>query len=132
MRLDKEILTAKGKLASEDVKTFSEIVSALVDSWNITKPPDLMIANRMVSTWMKMRRVEDLMSKYDLFFEQTDSHGNLVGININQLAYYLKSLESDFRSYYKVLQSNCGKATDDAVQDFHDFLNAKPVKKKKK
>ena len=121
----KALTKAGGKLASADEKTYKEIVTALVKDWKITKTPELMMVNRMVSTWMKMQRVEELMKEYDLFFEKRDEHGTLVGINMNQLAFYLKSLESDFRNYYKALTS--GKSVKTEEKDFHDFINVTPT-----
>ena len=121
----KALEKAGGKLPSEDQKTYKEIVNALVADWKIKKTPELMMVNRMVSTWMKMKRVEELMKDYDLFFEKRDETGKLVGVNMNQLAFYLKSLESDFRNYYKALTA--GKSVTTEEKDFHDFINVKAV-----
>ena len=112
---------AGGKLAAEDDKTYKEIVKALISDWKIDKVPEIMMVNRMVSTWMKMRRVEELMLDYDLFYEKRDNDGNLIGVNMNQLAFYLKSLESDFRNYYKALTSGKSVNTEEKT-DFHDFI----------
>ena len=120
------LIKPTGKLPSKDEKTYTDIVGRLIDTWGITKAPEVMLVNRMVSTWMKMRRVEVLMGQYDLFFEQRDKSGVLTGVNMNQLAYYLKSLESDFRAYYRLLAQKKGG---DVPKDFHDFLNDKGEKK---
>ena len=124
----KALMKAGGKLATEDEKTFTEITSKLIEVWDIKRPQEVMLVNRFVSTWMKMLRIEELMGKYDLFFEQKDKDGALIGIKINQLAYYLKSLESDFRNYYKVIQGDKAAAqTADGPKDFGAFLEAKKV-----
>jgi hypothetical protein len=116
-----DLSKAEGKLPSEDTDKFEEIMGLLIANWHIERPQEIMLVNRMVSTWMKMRKVESLIAKYDLYFEKTDKDGKVVGIDMNQLAYYLRVLESDFRNYYKVLQSReSGVPT--KVQDFGSYL----------
>ena len=125
IKLIKALTKAGGKLPSQDKKTYTELVNALIADWKIKKTPELMMVNRMVSTWMKMSRVEELMKEYDLFFERRDEHGTLIGVQMNQLAFYLKSLESDFRNYYKALTA--GKSIVTEEKDFHDFINMAPI-----
>lgn len=125
MELDKTdtfLMEPAGKLPAEDKKLFETIVTKLIDTWKITRPPEIMLANRMAATFMKMRRVEYLMTKYDLFFEKKNDDGSLRGIEVNGLAYYLKALEADFRNYYKVLQGNRGISEDKGPQNFIDLL----------
>lgn len=122
--------TAGGELPATDSDLFKEVVSSLILSWNIQRPQEIMLVNRMVATWMKMKKVEDMMTHYDLFFEKRNEKGDLIGVDINQMAYYLSKLESDFRAYYRTLQGKMPKV-DNEVKDFHDLLkSAKPVKKK--
>ena len=113
---------ADGKLAVNDEKTYKEIVSVLLATWDITKAPEVMLVNRMVSTWMKLRRVETLLGGYDLFFEKKDHTGTLTDIKINQLAYYLKSLDQDFRNYYTKITANINQG-DKSGPDLIDLMN---------
>jgi len=124
-KLQKALAKAGGKLATQDEDTFQEIVKGLIDNWSISRPQEVMLVNRMVSTWMKMRRVEELMSTYDLFFEQRDDKGNLNGINMNQLVFYLSKLDSDFRGYYRLLQGKRKVDGDNGPADFLEFIDGK-------
>lgn len=130
----KEVLTvAGGKLATEDEETFAELVGILIDNWKIKRPQEIMLVNRMVSTWMRIRKVEETLSRHHLFFEQKDEHGGLKGCTMNQMAYYLQSLDKEFRGYYKTLQGRT-LGVPDKVQDFGAWINdgAKKEKEKKK
>jgi len=121
------LMKANSKLPSEDKTTFTKISLALMDSWGLKRPQEIMLVNRMVATWMKMKKCEDLMAKYDLYFEKRDDKGNLIGITMNQLAFYLKSLEADFRNYYKTIQTNIPSQSQQGITDFKQFLDAKKV-----
>jgi hypothetical protein len=131
-KLGVALMACDGKLPSIDPKTHSTLVTALIDSWNISKAPDIMMVNRMVGTWMKMRRVEYLLGKYDLFFERRNDKGELIGIKMNEAAFYLKSLESDFRAYYKALDSRRGAGIQQKNTDFLEFIDVTPKKGVKK
>ena len=122
---------AKNKLPVALTPKISEekLLGMIIESWKLSSTQDLMLARKMVSCWKKMERVEEMLSKLDLYFERFDSKGNLSGVQINELAKYLQTLEADFRSYYKTLNNNQPKTQEDQIQDFQDFLrNAKPVK----
>jgi hypothetical protein len=103
-KIKNSLKEAEGKIPAEDSKKHLEIVNAVIKQWNLTRPVDVMSANRMVSTWMKMRYVESSLKKYGLFFEDVRD-GAVTRIRVNELAYYLKQLEADFRSYYRLLNS---------------------------
>ena len=127
---DKSMLRAKGKLPAADEKAFSKYIGAVIDQWNITRPVDVMIANRMVSTWMKMRYTEDCIDKYGMFFEDRDESGLVNRVRMNELAYYLKQLEADFRSYYRVLQTSCKMTEGGKAENFMDWLEVDDGKTK--
>ncbi len=111
-----------GKIPAKDKKTFSEVMNAVINQWGITTPSDIMVANRMVSTWMKMRYVESCIEKYGLFFEDA-KEGKVNRIRVNELAYYLKQLEADFRSYCRMLGNK--KDTKTAPTTFLEMLDGK-------
>ena len=127
--MTKSIKKAGSKLPSEAPNVFEEIVNELIDAWEIKDAPEIMVVNRMVATWMKMGKVEDFLKTQDLFFEQRDEYGVVTGVKINQLAQYLRTLEQEFRNYYKVLSAKMGKinAKSPETQDFLSFINAKKV-----
>ena len=101
--MSKGLTNPLGKIPAENEKEFKKIVNAMIKQWNLTRPVDIMTANRMVSTWMKMRYVESCLKKYGVFFEDYDTEGKLNRLRVNELAYYLKQLDADFRSYYRLL-----------------------------
>ena len=122
-----------GKLPVDDEKTFSTIVGALQNQWDITEPAELMLVNRMVSTFMKMKKVEAMLGEQDLYFEYFDDKGRIRDVRINNLATYLRNLESDFRAYYRSL--TLGKRDlslpPDAPKDIMELLREDADKSKK-
>jgi len=126
------LLKAKGKLPAGDQKEFGKIIGAVIDQWNLTQPVDIMMANRMVSTWMKMRYAENSLNKHGIYFEEKDQTGEIKRIKVNEMAYYLKQLEADFRSYYRLLQSKSPQGVE--TKSFLDFIEGgdNETKNKKK
>ena len=114
-----------GNVPSKSPELFKEIVEGIIEQWDIKAPVDIMSANRMVSAWMKMRYCEDCINKYGLFFEEKDSSGTINRIRMNELAYYLKQLDSEFRAYYRLLNSRYSlENKDDGPKDFFAYLDA--------
>ena len=130
MNTNQELRLASGKVPAEDPELFAKIVGAVIKQWDIREPVDVMAANRMVSCWMKMRYCEDVIKRYGMFFETEDQKGKLVGLKVNEMAYYLKQLEADFRSYYRLLNST-SPDEDKELPNFLDLISEKPKKKKK-
>lgn len=120
-RKNKTLMKAGGKMAVDDPKEFGNIIQAVIEQWSLSEPVDIMIANRMVGTWMKMRFAETCLEKYGPFFEEYDDLGKVNRVKVNEIAYYLKQLESDFRAYYRLLQTKApkGKSPD---MNFFDLL----------
>ena len=48
--------TVGGKMATDDPEQFKKIIEAVIHQWSLSEPVDIMIANRMVATWMKMKK----------------------------------------------------------------------------
>ena len=119
-----------GKLASKDEDLFAKIVGSLIESWGIVRPQEVMMVNRMVSTWMKMRKVENMLETYDIVFEERDKGGVLIGLAMNPLPAYLSKLDADFRGYYRALQGKIQQKEES--KDLIDVMNAVEVKVKKK
>jgi len=137
VEIDDSLMVPIGGLPAKNAEVFKKVVGSLIEAWGIVRPQEVMMVNRMVSTWMKMKRVEELMGKYDLFFEQRDKGGALVGVKLNELANYLSRLDADFRGYYRALQvkSRLETGKDGDLGDLIDLMNAKsvsPAKKKPK
>jgi|TARA_Y100000310_G_scaffold140352_2_gene139798 hypothetical protein len=116
-----ELKKAVGKIPADNKKEFLKIIEAVINQWGLTRPVDIMSANRMVSTWMKMRYIEECLLKYGMFFEENDQDGKLVRIKVNELSYYLKQLESDFRAYYRLLSQN-NKTEGNEKESFLDWI----------
>lgn len=95
-----------GVLPAADKKEFKQLLNCVIKQWSLTRPVDLMTANRMVTVWMRMRYVEDCIHRYGMFFEDKDDKGTTTNIRMNQLSFFLKQLEADFRSYYRLLSQN--------------------------
>lgn len=130
--VSKELEKAEGRIPADDPEKFSRIVGAVIQQWDLKKPVDIMTANRMVSSWMKMRYIETMIKKYGLFFERKDEMGRIHGLKVNELAYYLKQLEGDFRSYYRLLNTKNVNIDDGKPTDFMSWIDVSNKKKKKK
>lgn len=117
-------------LTVEEKNKWENMVASLVESFSITRAPELLLAQRMVSTWQKMQQVEVMLAHHPLVYEKKNLKGEAVAMKVNELAHYLKGLEADFRNYYKVLSG--GKEIDEENFDFKDMVDqAKKVKGKK-
>lgn len=123
-----DLTEAEGKIPAENKKQFKEIVNALLEQWNISKPAEIMLANRLVSSWMRMRYIETCLKKYGLFFEDMGDDGKVNRIRMNDLANYLRCLESDVRSYYRLLNQG-GQLEDTGPKDFMQWLDETDEKK---
>jgi len=120
----KNLLKPLGKIPAENTKEFKKIINAVIKQWGLSQPVEIMSANRLVSTWMKMRYVESCIKKYGLFFEDTDDCGKINRIRMNELAYYLKQLEADFRSYCRLLNVKRESSSDNPMT-FLEMLDGK-------
>jgi len=109
-------------LPSEKPREFGKILNAVIDQFGVLDPVDIMTANRMVSTWMKMRYVEEQLKKYGLFFENVSASGKLNGIKMNEMVYYLKQLDADFRAYFRLLSAGKPKQ-DQNPKSFMEWID---------
>ena len=131
-QISRELKRAEGRIPADDTEQFSRIVGAIIQQWDLKKPVDIMTANRMVSSWMKMRYIETMIKKYGLFFERKNELGEVVSIKVNELAYYLKQLEGDFRSYYRLLNTKNVTVDDGKPTDFMSWIQVENPKRRKK
>lgn len=129
--MSKDLTGVVGKIPADNTKQFSEIVGALVDQWELNKPADVMLANRLVSSWMKMKYMEGCLKKYGMFFEDVDLDGKTTRIRMNDMVNYLRNLEADVRSYYRLLNQK-GALEDTGPKDFMEWLDVTDEKTKKK
>jgi len=127
-KLKNELMKGTGDLPAENEKEFARIVEAVIDHWKLSKPVDIMMANRMVSSWMKMRYAEQCLKKFGLHFEDYGDDGKIKRIRVNEFAYYLKQLESEFRSYYRLLNTKDRQKDEKTPSNFMDLLNVKEKK----
>jgi hypothetical protein len=121
-RKDNSLKKVGGKMATDNPKQFNKIIEAVIHQWQLSEPVDIMIANRMVATWMKMRFAESCLEKFGPFFEERDEMGTLTRIKVNEIAYYLKQLEADFRAYYRLLQTKAPKGKSEST-NFFDLIS---------
>ena len=122
-KIDQSLVQGKGLLPAENQEELGRIVEAVINQWGLEKPVDIMIANRMVSTWMKLRVAEGCLEKFGMHFEDYDDNGKITRIRINEFAYYLKQLEADFRSYYRLLNIASPKDEKASPMNFMDMIN---------
>jgi len=144
----KNLLLPDGQVPADNKKEFVKIVNAVINQWELEKPVDVMMANRMVASWMKLRYLERKLTELGLFFvDRTDKEdpAKITNVRMNQLAYFCKHLEADFRAYYRVLSTNAPVINSSGPSNFMELLGSveedddeddgskkKVVKKKKK
>lgn len=124
MARTKNILkVAGGKLPTEDTKNFEKMLKLVIDNWALDKPVDIMLANRLVVTFMKLKNIEEHIEKQGSFFEIKD------GVKVNPLVYYARDLQGDLMKFYRLFQGK--NKEESAPADFSSWLddNAKEIKK---
>jgi len=88
---------------ADDPKTFEKIFNGIVDTYELKNPVDQMIANRAATQLMMLQFCQDKLREYGLFYEIGGESGKKE-LKINQLAYYMKQVESEFRSNIRMLR----------------------------
>jgi|GEM_PF-5257303 len=122
----KEII---GKHSNIIVKEdFEKVFNAIVETYDLKNPVDQMIANRAATNMLKLQYCEKLISKYGLFYTSTDEEGN-EKITMNQLAYYQKQLEAEFRANIRMLRQ-INPTTEEKPENFLDFVHGGKKKKR--
>lgn len=118
------LMNPKGKLPTKDTRTFNRILKIVVENWELTKPVDLMMANRMVATWMRLKYVESKLEEIGLT-QETDK-GILI---MNPLAGYSRTLENDLMRFYRLFQARAPKEESTGPANFAEWLdeNAKEI-----
>jgi len=109
------------KITPTERKKFGTLVEGLMASLRVVEPADVMLVNRMATCWLRMKRVEDFLSKYPMFFEQRTSDGTLKGVKTNEGLILLRQYEKDFQSYYRILKQKYRDLPED--KNFEDYLN---------
>ena len=98
MELDKNTEKAIIKLSSAD-----KIATQIVKHFNLDNPVDQVAANRMANIILKMKTCEKAINKYGLIFEMMNGRGEKLP-KVNEVAYYIKQLEGEFRSYLRMFK----------------------------
>jgi len=104
-----------GKLPSQDKELFSKILSLVIKNWELTKPADLMMANRMVATWMTLQSVEDKIEQKGTTY---DFNGLM---KINPLCDYARNLQNDLMRFYRLFHNSRKKDTAEP-EDFSSWI----------
>ena len=115
--MTKEIMKPGGKLPTQDIKTFNKVLRLVVKNWNLTKPVDIMLANRMVSTFMKLKYIEDCVEEQGSFSKGKDNN-----IRMNPMVYYARDLQNDLMRFYRLFQGK-GTKTETGPTDFSSWLD---------
>ena len=103
MELEEDMVTNKlmqtgGCLPSKDKRTFNRILKLIIKNWDLVKPADIMIANDMVSTWMRLKYAEEKIDELGVYFKDEK------GLRMNPLTTYSRNLKNDLMRYYRLFQ----------------------------
>jgi len=126
MKLSRDEYPAQTK---ESRKAYEKIVNQIIETYNLTNPVDQMIANRAATQLMLLQHCQSMLDKYGLFYVRKTNQGDR--IEMNQLSYFMKQLESEFRSNIRMLK---GKEVPAAKgpDNFSDWLEVKKDGKAKR
>jgi len=106
----------------DDPKTFKAIFDGICQTYELNNPVDQMIANRAATQLMTLQFCQDKLKEYGIFFEVGGDEGKRE-LKMNQLAYYMKQVESEFRANIRMLRQKPGGLPDtDSPKDFSQWL----------
>ena len=80
-----------------------KIATAIIANFDLDNPVDQVAANRMANIIIKMKECERAITKYGLIFEMQNTRGEKLP-KVNEVAYYIKQLEAEFRSYLRLFK----------------------------
>ena len=89
---------------TDDPKTFKKIFESICKTYELDNPVDQMIANRATTQLMMLQYCQGKLKEYGLFYE-CERDGNLM-LKVNELAYYMKQVEAEFRANIRMLKQN--------------------------
>ena len=116
---------AGGKLPTKDTRTFNKILGLVIDNWELTKPVDIMLANRMVATFMKLKHIDTWLDQKGEFYE--DEKGKII---LNPMTAYSRNLQNDLMRFYRLFQARVPKSAEEGPTDFASWIdeNTKEIK----
>jgi len=98
-KTNKVVATPTGSLPANDKATFRKIFNMICDDYHVIKPTEQLAANRMAAVVMHIKNCEELIAQHGMVIE--DQNGE---VKINPLSYFLNQLNSEFRSYVRLLR----------------------------
>jgi len=116
----------EGKTPAKDKEKFTEALDLVVQDFQLTKPTEVMLANRMVATFMQLQFIEGEIKKHGLFF------GTKENLRMNPMLDHQSKLQNDLMRFYRMFNAKRG-LSDEGPKTFIDFMeNAKDKSKKAK
>jgi len=134
LQKDNEIMkVSRDTYPADDPKAYEEIVNQIIDTYDLTNPVDQMIANRAATQLMMLQHCQKVLAKYGLFYKRKGEDG-VVRLEMNQLSYFMKQLESEFRANIRMLRGKEIKSGDTGPGNFSEWIEGggKNVKTKRK
>ena len=122
-RKKKAVTTPTGCLPAQDPVMFKQIFQMICTDYDIKLNTDQLVANRMASTIMHIRKCEEVIA--DKGFCLEDANGE---IRLNPFSPYLTQLNGELRAFMKALKPV--KRTEDAAPQSFAALLAKAGEKK--
>lgn len=117
-------MPSSDKYPAEDKETFDKIFTAICDTYQLDNPVDQMIANRAATHLMTLQFLQSKLRKYGLFYEIENLETGTVMVKMNEMSYYMKTVESEFRSCIRMLRQIAPiEDSKGGPKDFSDWLN---------
>jgi len=115
--------TPTGQVPGNNPKEFKQIFEMICEDYEVNLNTDQIAVNRMASTIMHIRKCEEIIAQKGHALE--DANGE---IKVNPFSYYMNQLNSELRSYMRLLKPK-KKEGNAEPQSFAALLaNAKQVK----
>ena len=115
---------------ADDVAAFKKIFDAICETYQLTNPVDQIIANRATTQLLMLQHSQGALKKYGLYYVDKGADGQ-ERLTMNQLSYFVKQVESEFRSNIRLLRQGVPKEQAEGPKDFFDLIKDGKTKQKK-
>lgn len=104
--------------SKQDEESFNALFKAIVEDYGLVTPVEQLIANRAATQFLNLQYCQEMLKKYGLFYVNNVDGKEM--LKVNELAYFIKQLESEFRANLRMIQKK--KPLDSRVNPIDNFL----------
>jgi len=120
---ENNIRQVSGRAPAENPKEFQNALDAVIKDFSLKTDVEVMMANRMVATFMQLQYIESEIKKHGLFF------GEKQNMRMNPMLDHQGKLQNDLMRFFRMFHSKITKEVGPA--NFIDYLEDAQNKSKK-